>query len=286
MAVAGIDVHVHVHTGEKAQKEELGAQERSLQGYFRTAQGWPTGDQVAERYAELNLMAVIFDVDTETRTGVRISNADIAAWVRRHAETLIGFGSVDPWKGRLAIDETRRCVEELGLRGMKFEPASQGFAPNDTRFYPLWETCSRLGVPALFHSGMAGTGAGTPGGGGVRLGNCEPLLLDDVAADFPELTIISAHPGWPWQEEQLAMARHKANVYLDLSGWAPRYWPASLIQYANTLLQDKVLFGTDHPLIPVDRWLKEFAELPFKAEVRPKIMRENARRLLRIPGPV
>ena len=106
--------------------------------------------------------------------------------------------------------------------------------------------------------------------------------LDDIAADFPDLTLISAHPGWPWQEEQLAMARHKGNVYIDLSGWAPKYFPPQLVQYANTLLKDKVLFGTDNPVIQPDRWLAEFEKLPIKPEVRPLIMKENAARLLRL----
>jgi hypothetical protein len=103
-----------------------------------------------------------------------------------------------------------------------------------------------------------------------------------VAADFPTLTIIGAHPGWPWHDELLAVARHKGNVYIDLSGWAPKYFPASVVQYANTLLQDRVLFGTDFPMLTPDRWLKEFEELPFKPEVRPKILLENARRLLKL----
>jgi predicted TIM-barrel fold metal-dependent hydrolase len=283
--IDGIDVHVHVHTGERARKEKLGGAEHSLQGYFRMSHGWPNGDEVAEKYRALNMMAVIFDVDHETKTGEKISNDDVADAVRRHPDVLIGFGSVDPWKGPAAVDEVKRCVEELGLRGMKFEPASQGFAPNDTQFYPIWEACARLKVPALFHTGMAGVGAGTPGGGGVRLRHCQPLLLDDVAVDFPELTIIGAHPSWPWQEEMLAIARHKANVFIDLSGWAPKYFPASLVQHANSLLQDKVLFGSDYPLIATERWLKEFGELNIKDEVRPKILRENARRVLGIELP-
>jgi predicted TIM-barrel fold metal-dependent hydrolase len=168
---------------------------------------------------------------------------------------------------------------------MKFHPGVQAFAPNDARFYPLWETCSDLKVPVIFHSGMSGIGAGMAGGGGIRLKYTQPLLLDDVAVDFPELTIIAAHPSWPWQEEALAMARHKANVYIDLSGWAPKYFPPSLVQQANSLLQDKVLFGSDYPLISVERWLEEFEALPLKPAVRPKILHDNAARLLGLDRP-
>ena len=281
-----IDVHVHVATGDALrQATAKGATDAAAaQAYFGAARLHVPPDEVAEHYRRLAIRAVIFDVDQEAHTGMRMSNDDIAAAVRRHPDVFIGFGSVDPNRGQAALDEARRCVEELGLRGMKFHPGVQAFAPNDQRFYPLWDTCSRLGVPVIFHSGMSGIGAGQPGGGGIRLKYTQPLLLDDVGVDFPELTIIAAHPSWPWQEEALAMARHKANIYIDLSGWAPKYFPPSLVQQANSLLQDKCLFGSDYPLIPTERWLAEFAQLPLKDEVRPKILRANAERVLGLAG--
>ena len=131
---------------------------------------------------------------------------------------------------------------------------------------------------------MSGIGAGRPGGDGIRLKYCRPLLLDDVAVDFPELTISGAHPSWPWQEDMLAIARHKANVYIDLSGWSPKYFPPSLVQQANSLLQDKCLFGSDYPVISTERWLKDFADLPIKEAVRPKILYANAARVLGLDG--
>ena len=285
-AFEAIDVHVHVATGEKlrAGPEHDPARTAAAQAYFGVARRHVSADEVAEHYRALRVRAVIFDVDEERRTGLRISNDEVADAARRHPDVLLGFGSVDPWKGEAAIREARRCVEDLGLRGMKFHPGVQAFAPNDQRFYPLWETCSSLRVPVVFHTGMSGIGAGMPGGDGIRLRYTQPLMLDDVAADFPELTIIGAHPSWPWQEEMLAIARHKANVYIDLSGWAPKYFPSSLVQQASSLLQDKCLFGSDFPLIPTERWLREFAELPIKEEVRPKILRTNAERVLGLEG--
>ena len=209
-AIEAIDVHVHVATGDNLQLADAQgrAEAEAAQSYFGVARLHVPPDEVAEHYRRLRIKAVVFDVDAETRTGRRISNDEVAAAVRRHSDILIGFGSVDPWKGALAINETRRCIEELGLRGMKFHPGVQAFAPNDERFYPLWETCSRLGVPVIFHTGMSGIGAGRPGGDGIRLKYCRPLLIDDVAVDFPDLTIIGAQPSWPWQEDMLAIARH------------------------------------------------------------------------------
>jgi predicted TIM-barrel fold metal-dependent hydrolase len=207
----------------------------------------------------------------------------VADAVRKFPDVFIGFGSVDPWKGKLAIAELDRAVTALGLRGLKLHPIVQAFWPNDRRFYPLWDACVGLGIPVMFHTGTTGVGAGVPGGNGLRLKYGNPMpALDDLAAEFPGLTIIGAHPSFPWQDEMLAIAVHKTNVYLDLSGWSPKYFSPTLVQYTKSLLQDRVLFGTDYPFLTPDQWLTEFDKLGFKPEVRQKILLDNARRLLRL----
>ena len=236
---------------------------------------------MADQYRERKMMAVIMNTTDQTITGLTpVPNDHIAEGVRKHPDVFMGFGVVDPWQGKIALKEIRRCKEELGLHGIgELNPARQHFFPNDTRFYPLWEEAQKLGLPVLFHGGMAGAGAGTPGGMGVKLKYSQPIYLDDVAADFPELKIISAHPTWPWQEESLAIARHKSNFYIDLSGWAPKYFPAELVHHVNSLLQDKALFGSDWPAIGVERWMEEFEQLNLKPEVRQKILLDNAKKL-------
>ena len=124
-----------------------------------------------------------------------------------------------------------------------------------------------------------------PGGGGLRLKYSNPIYLDDVAADFPDMPIIMAHPSVPWQDEALSVATHKPNVYIDLSGWSPKYFEPKLVQYANTLLKHKVLFGTDNPAISPDRWLSDFEKIDIRPEVRPLIMKENAAQLLGLTDP-
>ncbi|MBI2369156.1 MAG: amidohydrolase, partial [Deltaproteobacteria bacterium] len=227
---------------------------------------------------------VLVGLDAETATGrPRTPNDHIAKLVAQYPDRLIGFASVDPWKGKLAVQELERAIRELGLRGVKFHPPMQAFFPNDRICYPLYELCQDLGVPILLHTGFSGPGMGKPGGLGVRLKYGEPIpYIDDVATDFPELTLICAHFGWPWTEEMLSVALHKANVCIDLSGWAPRYFPRSVVQYMNTLLQDKCLFGTDYPYVAHDRWLAEFQRLDLKDEVREKVLERNARRILRL----
>jgi predicted TIM-barrel fold metal-dependent hydrolase len=277
MSPRAIDMHVHIATAE-SHPEVLTA---NLERYFKTDLSAVTDDSTAELYRRLELRAVIFMIDFETATGFPYpGNERVAEAVRKHPDVFTGFASVDPWKGQAAVRELERSVRELGLRGVKFHPGLQGFAPNERRFGPLYAKCVELGVPAVFHTGHTGAGAGVPGGAGVRLGHCRPIFLDDVAVEFPELTIVMAHPAWPWHEEQLSVAMHKPNVYIDLSGWSPKYFPPAVVQYANTLLQERVLFGTDYPVISPERWLRDFEAAPFKDEVRPKILLGNARRVL------
>jgi predicted TIM-barrel fold metal-dependent hydrolase len=108
----------------------------------------------------------------------------------------------------------------------------------------------------------------------------EPIHLDDVAADFPDMNIVIAHPSWPWQEQALSIALHKPNVHIDLSGWSPKYFSPELIRHANTLLKRKMLFGSDFPLIQPHRWLEAFKQVGFREEVQPLILKQNAIGLL------
>jgi uncharacterized protein len=180
------------------------------------------------------------------------------------------------------VREARRLIKDFGVKCFKFHPSVQDFNPNDRMAYPLYEAIAEAKLPALFHTGQTGVGAGTPGGGGIRLKYSNPMLLDDVAADFPDMPIILAHPSFPWQEEALSVATHKPQVYIDLSGWSPKYFPPILVQYANTLLKDKILFGSDYPVMAPERWVAEFEKLAIKPEVRPLIMKENAAKLLKL----
>ena len=127
---------------------------------------------------------------------------------------------------------------------------------------------------------MLSLGAGLPGGRGIKLRHSAPMLLDDVAADFPGLTVVMAHPSVPWQDEAISIATHKANVYIDLSGWSPKYFPPQLVRAARGLLKHKVLFGSDFPLITPDRWLRDFDALDLPPEVRPLVLKDNAVRML------
>ena len=282
MQTIGVDVHVHPCDARIARA--WGGEPADYEKFFRGKVLDESSDAMAERYRGLGLMGVLLGADAETTTGVEpYPNDELAAICRAHPDRFVGFAGIDPWKGDAAVRELERSVRELGLRGAKFHPGRQRFLPSDPQFAPLWEAASSLGAIVLFHTGMMAAGAGTPGGMGFKLKYTRPIPgLDDVAADFPELKIIGAHPSWPWQDEALAIARHKTNYYIDLSGWAPKYFPPELVHYANTLIQDRVLFGTDWPMLEVERYMQEFDQLPFKPDVRQKILLDNARQLLGI----
>ncbi len=279
--LVAIDVHVHAERNAGEEQDPVtGELLAAASRYFGSAPIQPTAREVADYYRERGLLAVVFTVDDEAGMGrKRLGNEGVLEAARENPEVLIPFASVDPHKGKLAVREARELIE-AGARGFKFHPNTQAFWPNDRAFYPLYGVIAEAGLIALFHSGTTGIGAGLPGGGGVHLKYSNPMCIDDVAADFPGLDIILAHPSFPWQEEALAIAVHKPNVYIDLSGWSPKYFPPILIQYTNTRLKDKMLFGSDFPLIAPERWLKDFEQLAIKDEVRPLVLKENAAKLL------
>jgi predicted TIM-barrel fold metal-dependent hydrolase len=282
--LAGIDVHVHVeqdaHGHFSLDQELLDASAK----YFKSGEDRaPRLASIAERYRSLNMAAVVFTVDAATATGhPALSSEEIAQEAAQFADVIIPFGSVDPRTGPLALEKARRLVEEFAVRGFKFHPSLQDFRPNDAAYYPLYALLEELSVPVIFHTGQTGIGANLPGGRGIKLALSDPLLLDDVAADFPGLSIVLAHAGMPWYENALAMATHKSNVFFDLSGWSPKYLPAPLIRAAGSYLSHKVLFGSDFPVITPERWLRDFEALEFPDEARPKVMKENAARLLHL----
>ena len=227
---------------------------------------------------------MIFSVDAETETGdLPDPNDYVAQTVDSYPDVFIGFCSVDPRKGKAAVEELERSVLSLGLRGLKLHPIHQAFFPDDPAFIPLFAKAEELGIPVLMHSGYAAAGANAPGGGGFELAYSRPIPhVDSLAARHPDLTIIMAHPAWPWIQEQVAVALHKSNVFIDLSGWAPRYIPKELISEASGRLRKKILFGSDYPYISPVTWLEQFQELDIRDESRPLILHDNAARILNL----
>jgi predicted TIM-barrel fold metal-dependent hydrolase len=278
-----IDVHTHADVSCRQPPDEVWqAYEDAASKYFKAGKR-PTITDTIAYYRERKIGLVMFTVDAEHAIGAkRIPNEEVRDAARANSDLMIAFASIDPHKGKMGVREARRLIAEGGIKGFKFHPTEQGFFPNDRMAYGLYEVIAEHKLAALFHSGHSGIGTGMRGGGGMRLKYSNPIYLDDVAADFPDMTIIIAHPSWPWQDEALSVCLHKPNVYIDLSGWSPKYFPPQLVQYANTQLQRKMLFGSDYPFITPDRWMRDFKEAAFKPEVHELILKDNAIAALRL----
>lgn len=280
--LVAIDTHVHVEADDSGHTALPQSFLDWSAKYFKTGGArTPLMDEIAAKYREMKMAAVIFTVDVELSMGQpRISNEHVAEGAARNSDVLIPFASIDPARGAEGVAELKRLIADHGVRGLKFHPSLQNFAPNDGSANGLYEVLAEHKLPAVFHTGQTGIGAGMPGGGGVKLRYSDPMLLDDVAADFPEMTVILAHPSVPWQDQAISIATHKANVYIDLSGWSPKYFPPALVKAMNGQLRSKVLFASDFPVIDTARWMSDFDGLEIKPEVRPLILKENAIRVL------
>ena len=279
MAEAAIDFHVHLPTPDWLDGSMAGYVE-AAEAYFRSPVQRGSLADLAERYRALNVRAVLLAWDAETATGrPRVPNETVAAACREFPDVFTGLGSVDPHKGDAAVAEVAN-IAALGLRGVKFHPSLQAFAPDDPAYWPVFAACERLGLLALFHTGTSGIGAGQPGGQGIGLDYARPIRLDAAAAAHPELTVVAAHFGWPWHMELVAMALHKTNVYIDISGWSPRRIPAEVVHELRGRLSEQFLGGSDFPFLTPERCLAELDSLDLPGPVLDRLLQQNASRIL------
>ena len=275
-----IDLHCYPGTQEWIACQ--GPYVEALAKYWNRSWVGKSEDQVLKDFADAGVEAVLVALDLETTIATPpVTNESVHAMWKRHPKRIIqAWGAVEPAKGEIAILQARKAVQELGFIGFHFHPIMQHFAVNDRRHYPLFEEISALGAAVMIDVGTTGMGAGLPGGMGARIRHAHPSAIDDLAADFPKLKILMAHPGWPWVDEATAVALHKGNVYWEMSGWAPKYFPGNLKIDMRARLQDKVMFGSDYPSMPYERILREWGELGYKDEIMEKIFHKNAECIL------
>lgn len=275
-SLTAIDMHVHL------EPEQDNAVDAAAKKYFGDSGATLDRKGMADYYRSRKIGFVVFTVDERLTGKPRVTNDEVIQFAAANSDIAIPFASIDPKRGKEGVEEAKKLVSDGLVRGLKLHPPVQQFFPDDPIAYPLYEVFAEARLPVLFHTGHSGIGTGLPGGGGVRLKYGNPLPIDDVAVDFPDMPIIMAHPSFPWQDEAISICLHKPNVYIDLSGWSPKYFAPQLVQYANTLLKHKVLFGSDYPLITPDRWMADLDKISIRDEVRPLILKENAYKLLGI----
>lgn len=272
-----IDVHAHPPTAGFLHEAGGDMMADAAARFGTDRETWSYDEMVAE-YTDVGVdTAVLLAWDAETNTGnPPVTNEHVAEVRDEYEDFFVGFASVDPHKDD-CVESAIRAVNDLDLSGFKFQQIAQGFDPSADEHRELFATIEELGVPIVFHGGTSTLGAGAPGGRGLHIEYGRPLLVDRVAAAHPDLQMVLAHPAFPWEREQLAVCQQKGNVWMDLSGWLPKYIDEQVLHYAGTLLQDSVMFGTDYPMIRPEVWLESLAEhTDYDETVYRKLLWENA----------
>jgi predicted TIM-barrel fold metal-dependent hydrolase len=265
-----IDVHVHPMNDAyfQASLPFVAATQRMFGNKFDAR----PDSQIADDFRRDDVLAMPIAWDAEHgAAGGRYTNEALAALIAEYPDVFLpGWAMVDPWKGRKGLEEIEHAIKGLGLLGVKYQPPVQGFAPSDRTFWPIWDLLQSLGAPVLIHCGTTAIGSGEPGGLGFHLSHGRPMHIDAIAAEFPRL----------WTEELMAVALHKGNVSIDISGWGPKYIPAPLKHDMSRRLQDKVLFGSDYPGWSAAQCCDEWEMAGFKPGITDKLFHQNATRIL------
>ena len=251
-------IDLHCYPGTQTWIDSQGPYPEALATYWKRDWVAKSEEDVIAEFTTAGVDACLVALDLETTVATPpCTNEYVHAMWQRHPKRVIQcWGAVEPAKGEMAIRQAKKAVEELGFIGFHFHPIMQHFAANDRRHYDLFEVINELGAAVMIDVGTTGMGAGMPGGNGARVRHAHPSHIDDLAADFPKMNIIMAHPGWPWVEETTAVALHKGNVFWEMSGWAPKHFPGNLKVDIRGRLQDKIMFGSDYPSLPYERIFK------------------------------
>lgn len=201
-----------------------------------------------------------------------------------YPDTVLGcWADIDPRLGYRGARELERCIRDAGMLGIYTGAILTGIPVNDKMYWPLYEVCAEAGVPVKLSVGMTAIGQGKPGGGGIHLSRENPIpYVDEVAVRFPNLTIIAAHCAWPFHNEMIAVMIHKANVHNELHGWSPKYFPPELKREIGGRLQDRFMFGSDHPWFSYERLFRDWETEGYKPEILEKVYCRNAQRIFEL----
>ena len=277
-------IDIHSHWGTKRgyvlrTDEELAQQKKT----WNSEPKYATEDQMADHFRQSNVRAVL---DFGFTKFIPLDEARAVhdygfATERAHADSIIGHWiHIDPHTGLEGVRELRRCIENApGFIGFAVSGSGSG-PPSDPAWKPFYELCIEAKIPALIFVGTTGLGAGLPGGGGILLDDCHPRHLDQVAAKHPQLQIVAARPGWPWQAETIAVLLHKRNIWYEVHGWSPTYFTPDLKHEIPRRLRTRVMFGADYPLFTYERLVRDWRSEGYAEDVLEDVFVNNAERFL------
>ena len=236
-------------------------------------------EKMAAAGIDRSLLIAVRAGDLAVRGSCEIEYERVAEVCAEHPDKFSGLAGVDPFRGMDGIYQLRHAVEELGFVGAHLYPHWFGLAPNDRRYYPYYAKCCELDIPIMMqvgHNLIYSRERRLPSVG-------RPITLDEVAIDFPDLKLIGIHIGVPWTDEMISMAWKHENIYIGADAYAPKHWPPQLVHYLNSYGQDKVLFGTDWPVIDPERAMAEIRDMELRDGPKAKLLRENALKIFRLP---
>lgn len=277
-----IDIHSHWGTrrGYTLRTDEELAQQKKT---WNSEPKYATEDQMADYFRRSNVRAVL---DFGFTKFIPLDEARAVhdygfETERAHADAIIGHWiHIDPHTGLEGVRELRRCIENApGFIGFAVSGSGSG-PPSDPAWKPFYELCIEAKIPALIFVGTTGLGAGLPGGDGILLDDCHPRHLDQVAAKQPQLQIVAARPGWPWQAETIAVLMHKRNIWYEVHGWSPKYFTPDLKHEIPRRLRERVMFGADYPLFTYERLVRDWRSEGYAEDVLEDVFVNNAERFL------
>jgi len=277
-----IDIHSHWGTrrGYTLRTDEELAQQKKT---WNSEPNYATEDQMADYFRRSNVRAVL---DFGFTKFIPLDEARAVhdygfETERAHADAILGHWiHIDPHTGVEGVRELRRCIENApGFIGFAVSGSGSG-PPSDPVWKPFYELCIEAKIPALIFVGTTGLGAGLPGGGGILLDDCHPRHLDQVAAKHPQLQIVAARPGWPWQAETIAVLLHKRNIWYEVHGWSPTYFTPDLKHEIPRRLRKRVMFGADYPLFTYERLVRDWRSEGYAEDVLEDVFVNNAERFL------
>lgn len=276
-----IDFHSHWGTerGWKGSPYETAEDRKALKGYFKWEMSFVSEEEQAAQFRKDNARVMLDFAFTYKMDAAAVRDQHDYAfdYARKHPDVVLGnWIGIDPTKAD-HVRELERCLHDgPGLVGL----AVHSLTPAGTPDQPAWDRCLRMCIeanrPVLMHVGMSATGAGTRGGMGITLEGAHPKYVDRVAAKYPALNVIAARVAWPWQSEMIAIALHKANVWMELHGWSPRYFSDELKREIAKRLRKKTFFGADYPMLGHGRLAREWVEQGFEQDVLDDVFSRNA----------